>query len=818
MIKTYFKIAWNNLKKNKIFSFINIFGLSVGLASCMLITLYIINELSYDKYQKNGNNIYQVATTFVQQGAEHKLPNTPAPMAYTMQADFPEVENAARLLSLFSEDKTLLQYNEKNGTPKSFYETKGYLADSTFFRMFTYKFIEGNPATALNDPKTVVLSEEIAKKIFGTEPALNKVIHISSSSNGDHDFMITGVFRPNEQPSHIDARFFMSMRGGDMEQFASPNNQNFANNNMFYSYLQLKPGIDVKNLEAKFPAFVEKYAGKDLKAQGFSKKQTLTRLSDIHLRSGLDTNVTPPGSMTYLYILASIALFTLLIACINFMNLSTARSSKRSAEVGIRKVLGAEKGSLIRQFIGESVFMSLIAFIFAFTITELLLPAFNSISGKHLTLSFTGNLIIIGGFFLLSVITGLFAGTYPAFYLSSFRPIKVLKGRFSNSLAAVSLRKGLVVFQFVISVALIIASVVISNQMSFLRSADLGFDKEGQIIIPLRSGTAKNMYMSFRNDVKKIPQVIGVGASGYYPGIFNPADNLFYKEGQTMNDAKRTRNNWVDAGYLKTVNHKPVAGRLFSEEFPADTNFRVVINESAVKEIGLGTPQEAISKKIYFDYQGKKYGFEVIGVVKDFHYEDLHLPITPYAYQLNNTNSNFNYMMVHAGKGDISSLLRSIESSWHKLNPNEPFEYSFLDEDFQKNYDAENRLASIVSYFTLIAILICCLGLFGLATFSAEQRIKEIGVRKVLGASVAGIVGLLSKDFLKLVVIAIVIATPLAWYVMHSWLQDFAYRISLSWWIFLLAGIIAAVIAFITISFQAIRAANANPVKSLRTE
>lgn len=818
MIKTYFKIAWNNLKKNKVFSFINIFGLSVGLASCMLITLYVINELSYDKYQKNGENIYQLATTFIQQGKETRMPNTPAPMVHTMKMDFPEVEQATRLMQLFAESKTLLQYNEKNGAPKSFYETKGYLADSTFFRMFTYDFIEGDAATALNEPRTVVLSEEIAAKFFGRQPALNKLIRISSSSNGDNDFLVTGVFRPINKPSHIDGRFFMSMKGGEIENYIRSRGTSFATNNMFFSYLQLKPGSDPKRLEAKFPAFLDKYAGNDLRAMGFGKKQFVIPLKDIHLRSGMDSNVTPPGSMTYLYILASIALFTLLIACINFMNLSTARSSKRSAEVGIRKVLGAEKGSLISQFLGESVFMSFIAFVFAFTITELLLPAFNSVSGKNLSLSFTGNLLIIIGFFFLSVVTGLFAGTYPAFYLSSFRPIKVLKGRFSNSLAAISLRKGLVVFQFIISVALIIASVVISNQMSFLRSADLGFDKEGQIIVPLRSGTAKDLYTALRDEIKKIPQVTGVGASGYYPGIFNPADNLYYRAGQSMNDAKRTRLNWVDAGYLKTVNHKPVAGRLFSEEFPADTNFRVVVNESAVKEIGLGTPQEAINKKVYFDYQGTQYAFEVIGVVRDFHYEDLHLPITPYAYQLDNEIGNFNYMMVHAKPGDIGPLLKSIEASWHKLNPNEPFEYSFLDEDFQKNYDAENRLASIVSYFTLIAILICCLGLFGLATFSAEQRIKEIGVRKVLGASVSGIVGLLSKDFMKLVVVAILIASPLAWYIMNKWLQDFAYRVNISWWIFIIAGIIAILIAFVTIGFQAIRAANVNPVKSLRTE
>jgi len=818
MIRTYFKIAWNNLRKNKVFSFINIFGLAAGLACCMLITLYIRNEISYDKYHQHAADIYQLGTNFIREGKETKMSGTPAPVAQAMQFEYPEIEQTTRLLALFNEDKTLLQYNEKNAAPQSFYETKGYIADSSFFRVFTYDFLEGNPATALNEPRTVVLSEEIARKIFGNQPALNKLLHISSGTNGDYDFMVTGVFRPVSKPSHIDARFFLSFKGGEIEQLANRMATNFANNNMFFTYLQLKPGTDVAALQAKFPAFIDKYAGKDLKAQGFYKKQFLTKLTDIHLYSGMNQNVTPPGSVTYLYILTSIALFTLLIACINFMNLSTARSSKRSAEVGIRKVLGAEKSALVRQFLGESVFMSLIAFVFAFALVWFLLPAFNKLAGKELSLSFSQNTITIAAFLVLSVITGIVAGIYPAFYLSSFRPVKVLKGRFSNSLAAVSLRKGLVVFQFVISVALIISSVVIASQMRYLRSADLGFDKDQQVVIPLRSATAKQMYPSLKNELAKLPGVTNVGASLFNPGVFNPSDNLLYKEGQTMNDAKRTRMNWVDAGYLQTLNIKPVAGRLFSEAFPADTSFRMVLNETAIRDIGFPSAQDAVGKKVYFDYQGQQYGFDIVGVVKDFHFEDLHLPITPYGYQLNSNLDNFNYMLVHTRSADMKALLSSIGAGWHRLNPNEPFEYNFLDEEFQKNYQAEDRLAGIVGYFTMIAILICCFGLFGLAAFSAEQRVKEIGVRKVLGASVSGIVGLLSKDFLKLVFVAIVIASPLAWYIMNKWLQDFAYRVDISWWVFVVAGIGAVLIAFITIGFQAIRAATVNPVKSLRTE
>ncbi|MDE3182367.1 MAG: ABC transporter permease [Bacteroidota bacterium] len=817
MLKSYFKIAWRNLMKNKVFSFINIFGLCAGLVCCMLISLYILNEMSYDKYQKNADDIYQVGTTFIMQGQENKTPNTPAPLVAAMQQEFPEVEQTTRLMGMFAEDKTLLQYHEKNGDTKSFYETKGYLADSTFFRMFTYHFVEGNPETALNEPRTVVISEDIAHKIFGNEPALNKIIHISSSTNGDNDFLITGVFRKINKPSHIQANFFVSMNGGDIEAYIRNNGNNFANNNMFYSYIRLRHGSDPAKTAAKFPAFIEKYESKDLKDAGFTKKQFLINLKDIHLHSGMNNDVTPSGSLTYLYILGSIALFTLLIACINFMNLSTARSSKRSAEVGIRKVLGAEKKSLVWQFLGESLLMSILAFVCAYIITVALLPAFNSISGKDLSLSFTNNPGVIGGFFLLSVITGLIAGSYPAFYLSSFKPVKVLKGKFANSLAAVSLRKGLVVFQFIISVILILASVVISKQMNYLRSANLGFDKQRQIVIPLRSGNAKNMYTSFKSEISKLSQVESVGASYYNPGIFNPSDNGFYKDGQTMTDSKRTRTNTVDYDYLKTLGIKPVAGRLFSPDFPSDTSNRIILNQTAIKEIGFASPADAVGKNVYFEYRGKKLTYEIIGVVKDFHFEDLHLPITPYGYGLS-SDQKFNYMVVHAKPGDVAPLLKTLNTTWHNLNPNEPFEYSFLDKDFQKNYDAENKLSAIVGYFTIIAILISCLGLFGLATFSAEQRIKEIGVRKVLGASVTSIVTLLSKDFIKLVGISIVIASPIAWYVMNKWLQEFAYRIHISWMVFAITTIIALLIALVTISFQAIKAAIANPVESLRSE
>ncbi|HSI70900.1 MAG TPA: ABC transporter permease, partial [Gillisia sp.] len=483
MIRNYFKLAFRNLMKHKTFSFINIFGLSIGLTCCMLISLYIYHEYSYDRYHEKGDRIYQLNNVFIEDGEERPHATVPAAMAELLKQDLPEIEETTRLLRLWEDDKTLLKY-EQDGISKVFYETDGYVADASFFEIFSYNFIDGNPKTALEQPNTIVITEEIAEKFFGDESAIGKQIRVSSSTNGDHDYTITGVFRPHVQPSHINAHFFLSIRGGDLDEFIN-DSTNLLNNNMFFTYFLLKEGTNPEILEAKFPVFIEKNMGEELKARGSGRKLFLTNLKDIHLNSEIAENVTPPGSRKYIYILASIAILTLLIACINFMNLSTSRSSKRSVEVGVRKVLGAEKRTLIWQFLGESLIMALIAFVVAVVFVQLFLPVFGQLAGKEITLAFNQKAQLYLLFLVLAVFTGFLAGSYPAFFLSSFKPVKVLKGKFSNSFAAVSLRKGLVVVQFVISIVLIIASVVISNQMSFLRSTDLGFQKEQQLVIPL---------------------------------------------------------------------------------------------------------------------------------------------------------------------------------------------------------------------------------------------------------------------------------------------------------------------------------------------
>ena len=818
MFKTYVKIAWRSVMKNKMFSFINIFGLSVGLTCCILITLYIVHETSYDKFFKNANHIFRLGTVFIDQGVEDKGGNTSAPLGRMLQQEYPEVQSSARLLNLFRDDKTLFQVQLNGGKMKSFYETKGFLADSNFFQILPYQFKEGDARTALLEPNSVVINEDIAKKLFGNESAINKIVRVSSSTNGDTSFRITGVFQEQPGPSHLEARFFLTIRGGRMNRFAN-DNPSLINNNMFYTYVLLKNADDAPKLERKFPDFIQRHLSEQLEKNGKQRKYFLTAVPDIYLSGIKKNNTIAGGSKTTLFILGSIALLTLLIACINFMNLSTASSAKRAAEVGVRKVMGAQKNALLRQFLGESIVLSVIALVFALVFTALLLPVFEQVSGKHLVISSQRKILLATLFVVLALVTGLFAGIYPAFYLSSFMPIKVLKGKFTNSLAAISLRKGLVVFQFIISIVLIVASVVIAKQMSFMRQKDLGFQKDQQVVIPLRTSTAKNSVQSFKDEIANNTGIRSVGTSMAYPGIFFPQDWLMYREGQSMNSSKQVFINLVDNNFLQTLGVKLVAGRLFSSEFAADTLTSFVVNEQTIKEFGFRSPQDAIGKWLAFDSDGEQIRFNIVGVIKDFHFKDLHEAIEPFAFRFyNDANVGFNYMVAKLGGGNIGQSLSTLEATWKKLNPNEPFEYSFLDQDFQKNYEAETRQAGLIDYFTVIAIIISCLGLFGLATFTAEQRTKEIGIRKVLGASVYGVVALLSKDFLKLVIIAIVVGSPIAWWAMNKWLQNFAYQTSIGWQVFALTAVIALFIAFSTISFQAIRAALSNPVKSLRTE
>ncbi|GAB3967804.1 ABC transporter permease [Spirosoma terrae] len=823
MLTNYLKIAVRNLLRSKSFSAINIFGLSVGMTCCMLLLLYIRSELSFDKHHENASRLFLMAQETIigtgnkDAGASRDMNSTAsATYASALKSEFPEIEQVSRLWLNLIDDKSLLQVREGGKTVKSFYETKGYQVDSTFFDLFTYQFTEGNPRNALTDQHSVVLSEEIARKLFGNTPALNKLIRISGTSGNGEDFKVTGVYRDESARSHIDARFFLPLSAGWVGSFLREGPLDFCCNNMFVTYLKLRADTDPAKLQQKFPAFMEKYASKDLKARGFAKKLSLVSVPDIHLFHEIGTVVTPTNTKTYLYILASIALFTLVIACINFMNLSTARSAKRAAEVGIRKVMGAERGSLIGQFLGESMVLSLLALVIAVGMVALFLTVFNQLTDKALRISELFEPIILLTFIGLALLTGLLAGSYPAFYLSLFNPAHVLKGKFSNTLSAVALRRGLVVFQFVISVGLVLATFVIQEQMRFLRNTPLGFTQDQQIAIPLSSREAHGIYTAYRNEILQNNQIVSAAGTQYYPGINNATDFLLYSPELGATTGKSVETDWVDYDYLQTMGFKLLAGRLFTKAFPGDTNGRLIVNEATLRAFQIPL-SKAIGHKLNMDWQGNTNQYEIVGVLKDFHFETLHQTINPYAFLLN-SRPDYNYIVVHVNTDNMANVLSFLEEKWKALRPDEPFSYTFLNEDFQKNYVAEARTSRIVSYFTTISILISCLGLFGLAAFAAQQRTKEIGVRKVLGASVSNIVLLLSKDFLTLVVIAIVIASPIAWYAMNKWLQNFAYKITISWWIFAVAGLLALGIAFVTVSFQSIKAALTNPVKSLRSE
>jgi putative ABC transport system permease protein len=813
MIQTYFKIAWRNLLRNKLFSGLNVIGLSVGLACCMLLALYIHSEISFDRHHQYANDLYLVNSEAISAtGGREEFPKLSAPYAQAIKAEYPEIAQATRLWVNVIEDKTLLTAEEPGRAGVSFYETKGCQVDSTFFDVFSYTFLEGDQRTALRNPQSVVLSEQVARKLFGDDPALNKTIKVGGTAGFGKSVKVTGVYRDESSRSHIDARFFLPLTAGWVAEFIRDQPVSYTGNNMYYTYVRLQPKSDVQKVNRKLVAFMDKYVRKSLQEAGFDKRIFLTPVADLHLYHKADTIVTATSSTKYLYILASIALFTLLIACINFMNLSTARSIKRAGEVGMRKVLGAGKRGLIGQFLGESMVLTLVSLLVAVMLTVLFLPVFNQLTDKTLQINELLTTWNVASFVALALVTGLVAGSYPAFYLSVFNPLDVLKGRFVNSASAVGLRKALVVFQFMISVGLVVATVVIHQQMNFLRDQPLGFDQDQQMIIPLYG----NDYSTMRNELVQHSRIAGVAGADYYPGITNPTTMSLYRVDQPVDQIRQVNTNRVSPEFMQTMGFELAAGRMFSREFPADTNNRIVVNEATLRKFAIPL-ETAIGQKLNFNRQGNTIPFEIVGVLKDFHYEDLHKPIEPYAFRLN-LSPWFNYAVVHVKTTDVSSVLALMEKTWAKLNPNLPFEYSFLDDDFQRNYQSDARTSRIVNTFTIISILISCLGLFGLAAFAAQQRTKEIGVRKILGASVGSIVGLLSKDFLKLIAVAILIASPIAWYAMNEWLADFAYKIEISWWVFALAGGLAAGIAVLTVGYQSIKAALMNPVESLRSE
>lgn len=809
MIRNYLKTAWRNIVKNKAFSFINILGLTAGTVCCLYILLYVKDQYGYDTYHPGAESIYRVRTIIEGNGGDKGFNSATAspPIAMAMKEDFPEVLVATRIVHMPDANGNLLSVT---GSDNTFYEPNGYVVDSTFFQVFDYKFTEGRPFHALDNPYTVVLSAAVARKLFGNAPALDQQITIASRDES-HVFKVTGVFDETYGKSHLEPHFIMTMNSGGIGEFVR-NTSQWAGQNFVYTYVKLSPHADAAALQAKLPAFLQKHGAYDLKALGMTKHLLLQRVVDIHLHSkGISNQLTKVSDARFLYLLLTIAFFIQLIACINFINLTTARSMRRAREIGVRKVVGAVKSSLVAQFLGESVLISFIAVLLAIPIVVFLLPVLNGLTESSVAAGALNDFNVIALTAGLGLATGLLAGIYPAIYLSGFKPVSVLKGVFAFRASSVVLRKGLVVFQFVIAIVLIISVIVISTQINYMQTKDLGFDRQQKLIIPLQTEQARQQYTALRNEIMNRKDVGGLAGCRFYPSRFVVNDFRLYTAGHDMNSAKPVKINRADENFFKLMNIEVIAGRNLS---PADTMNQVVANESLLHALEI-EKEKAIGTSLFAEYDGQRQELTIIGVIRDYNFNSLKEEVRPLATFYSSQPA---YMVIETKTTDYASLLSGIGSLWKKLVPSTPFEYSFLDQDIEQQYGEEKTLKNISNSFTLLAILISCLGLFGLAMFTAQQKIKEIGVRKVLGASAASIVSMLSRDFLKLVLVSLVIASPVAWWAMNKWLDDFVYRVGISWWVFVLAGFIALFIALITMSFQAIKAAIANPVKSLRTE
>ena len=812
MIKNYIKIAWRNLLKNKTFSLINIAGLASGLACFIFITLYVADEIGFDTYNKNAERIYRINSDIVFGGNKLHLAATPDPMGAALKKDYPQVEEFVRIYAssgskLVRKGNTFL--NEQNVAH----------ADSTLFNVFTLPALSGNTKTALNEPNTVVITASTAKKYFGTTEAVGKTIE--TNDNSSTLYKVTAVIKDIPRQSHFNFDFIFSMDNVDYQwgQFTSHN---------FQTYLLLKEGTDYKAFEKNFPQYIQKYVFPSLQQfmqiksldemtkAGNTLTYSLMPLTDIHLKSDRTPELAVNGSIQYVYIFSAVALFVLLLACVNFMNLSTARSSGRAKEVGIRKVLGTQKNSLISQFLTESILMSVISLMFAIAIVWAGMSYFNNLSGKSFSITDLFNARYFSLLLLLPLAVGLLAGSYPAFYLSSFKPIAVLKGKVNAGFKKSNLRNVLVVFQFATSIMLIVCTIIVYKQLNFIQTKKLGFQKEQVLVVNNTFALGRNA-TAFKNDIAKLAGVNSATFAGFLP-VHNSSrnDNTFSKE--AVMDLKNGLSSqvWrIDYDYLKTLSMEMVSGRNFSRDFASDSN-AIIINESAARYLGYDNP---VGKKLYTPDDSndptKVVALDIIGVVKNFHYESLKQTVGPLLFRLGDRTGATAFKI---STTNVQDLVKNVEAKWKTMAGGMPFSYQFLDEAFNDMYREEQRTAQLGLTFAIIAIFIACLGLFGLATYMAEQRIKEIGVRKVLGATVSNITTMLSKDFLKLVLLSAIIAFPVAWWAMHTWLQDFAFRVDISWWVFIAAGAIAMLIALLTVSSQAMKAALSNPVKSLRAE
>jgi putative ABC transport system permease protein len=803
MLRNYLKVAFRNIFKYKVYSFINIIGLSVGIAACILILLFVNDELSFDKSNTNYDKIYRVHTNASLSGREIKIALSPNPIGEALMKDFPEVTAFTRLMP---NRNMLIRY--KNNV---FVETNFFWADSGTFKVFSIPFIKGNPDKALTEPHTIVLTENLAKKYFGDEDPMDKVMNFEDGT----PYTVRGVVKDCPQNAHWHYDMFASM-----SSLGRDSSQQWLGNNL-YTYILLNKGSSINNLQAKLKDFTRKHVSKNIfEIFGVTYDQMMQTgnryefefqpLTDIHLKSHLDYEIEPNSDIKYVYIFSMIAIFILILACINFMNLATARASLRTKEVGVRKVLGSNKKQLIIQFLFESILLSGFAVLIAVVLSEMLLPLFNVITGRHLETGYLSNFEAIPAVIFSILFIGFLSGSYPAFFLSSFKPAAVLGSKvsiFKNSW----LRSGLVVFQFAISIILIIGTLIVYLQMRYIQNIKLGFDKD-HILVIQRAWALENQAKTFKDELVKNTSIVSASNSDNMPGqLFS--QNLYRTEGAD------TRQHIVavmaaDYDYARTMGIEISLGRYFSRDYPSDT-MSVVINETAAKIMGIKDP---IGKRIISvgNPDPARSTFTIIGIMKDFHYESLHQKIRPLIMQLNRGQTAF--LPIRLSTTDFAGSISLIEKLWKKFVPDKPIEFYFLNDNFDQLYRAEHKTSQIFTTFSIISIFIACLGLLGLASFTAERRTKEIGIRKVMGASTTGIIFLLSKEFIKWVLIANIIAWPIAFYIMTNWLEDFAYRINFPYWILFASALIAMLIAIITVISQALKAANSNPVNSLKYE
>ena len=808
MIASYLRVALRNLRNSKIYSLINIAGLAVGITCCIVIILFVKDELSYDKYNKYAEQIYRPTVFGTINGHDIKSALSPAPMGAGIYHALPEVIAYARL---HYEGTPVIRYKDK-----TFNEDRFYWGDSTLFNVFTLPFVAGNPKTALIQPNTVVITESTAKKYFGNENPIGKILN----KDKKNDYIVTGVIKDVPRNSHFHPDFIASLTTVDDSR-----NPNWLSNN-YYTYFLLRKGTNPAEFERKLNKIFIEHAGPQLKAvTGVSLEQFLSKgnkygyaiypLTAIHLYSHLDYELESNGSISYVYIFSAIAIAILLIACINFINLATARSEKRAKEVGVRKTLGSLRSHLIWQFMAESILMSGIAVTIAVVIVEILLPLFNDLANKNMSLDIIRNPLSLFLLFSLVIIVGVVAGSYPAFYLSSFRPVDVLKSDTKKKGRKSFIRNTLVVFQFTISIILFIGTLVIYTQLKYVQTKDLGFDKEELLIINKANDLSRQAY-SFLDELKANKDIISIANSTGIPGN-QSGDSGYWLEGTGAERLEDLHVMYTDLNFLKTYKLNMAEGRFFSKDHPLDTA-AVIVNQAAEKTLGV---KNLLGRYIVLPGEKKtdQKRFEIIGIVKNFNYQSLHHQVRPLIIHLIPEKKFVGgFITLRLAPGNHLSTLSFIQNAWKKYAGDQSFSFNFLDQNLQNLYSADQRTSEIAGIFSIIAIFIACLGLLGLAAFVTERRTKEIGIRKVLGASEASVIVLLSKDFAKWVLIANVIAWPVSYFIMEKWLQNFAYKINIGIGIFIISGMLALIIAMLTVSIHAIRAATANPVKSLKYE